>query len=66
MLAKRPQVVALNKVDIPESKVNIKRFKKSFSKIKIYPISAATGEGVKELLESVYKKVKSVKRYGKI
>ena len=65
-LAKRPQVVALNKVDIPESKVNIKRFKKSFSKIKIYPISAATGEGVKELLESVYKKVKSVKRYGKI
>lgn len=64
-LAKKPQIVALNKIDIPEAKDNIKRFKKSYPKIKVCPISAATGEGISALLEAAYKKVVSIKKYGK-
>lgn len=62
LLTAKPQIVALNKVDITEAKANIKKFKKSFPKIKIFPVSAVTGEGIKELLDAVYKKVKSLKK----
>lgn len=60
-LISKPQVVALNKIDMPDSKKNILKFKKTVSKVKAFPISAASGEGVKELLNAVYKKVKSLK-----
>ncbi|MCX5687046.1 MAG: GTPase ObgE [Candidatus Omnitrophica bacterium] len=55
-LVKRPQVIAVNKMDIPEASEHLKEFKKKVKKI-IYPISCATGEGIKELLEAVYKKL---------
>jgi GTPase len=55
-LMKRPQVIAVNKMDIPQAKENLKAFKKKVKK-KVYPISCATGEGIKELLEAVYKKL---------
>ena len=52
-LAKRPQVVALNKIDIEGAGKNVKKFRKEFPKVKMFPISAATGKGVKELLTAV-------------
>ena len=55
-LLKRPQVIAANKMDLPLAPENLKDFKKKVKK-KIYPISCATGEGIKELLEAVYKKL---------
>ncbi|MDP2920788.1 MAG: GTPase ObgE [Candidatus Omnitrophota bacterium] len=55
-LVKRPQVIAVNKMDIPEAKENLKAFRKKVRK-KIYPVSCVTGEGIKELLEAVYKKL---------
>ena len=55
-LGKRPQVIAVNKMDIPEAKENLKAFRKKIKKT-IYPISCVTGEGIKELLEAVYKKL---------
>lgn len=50
-LAGKPQIIAANKMDIPESNENLERIKKEFKDkgIEIYPISAATGEGIKEL-----------------
>ena len=60
-LAKKPQVIALNKMDIPVAAENLKKFRKRMPKTKVYPISAVTKEGVKELLDAVYKKVKSLK-----
>jgi GTP-binding protein len=51
----KPQIIALNKIDIPQAKDNIKAFKKKFPRKKVFPISAATGEGVKELLKEVRK-----------
>ncbi len=55
-LLKRPQIIAANKMDLPLASENLKDFKKKVKK-KIYPISCATGEGIKELLEAVYKKL---------
>ena len=58
-LVSRPQVVALNKADLKSAKANIRDFKKTFPRIKVFPVSALTGDGVKELLAAVYKKIKS-------
>ncbi len=57
-LAKLPQVVALNKIDIPASRENVKRFRKAFPRVKAFSISGLTGRGVKELLAAVYKKLR--------
>jgi len=63
-LIKKPQFLVLNKADLEQSKVNIKKFKKHVSGVKMFPISAVTGEGVKELLAAVYRKVSSLKKNG--
>ncbi|MBU4205187.1 GTPase ObgE [Patescibacteria group bacterium] len=55
-LLKRPQILAANKMDLPDASENLKRFKAKVKK-KIYPISCVTGEGIKELLEAVHKKL---------
>ena len=61
-LTKKPQIIALNKCDIDLSKENVKKFKKRIRGKKVYVLSAATGEGIKELLSAVYKNVKSLKK----
>lgn len=59
-LAKKKEVIIVNKIDLnPESKI-VKELTKKLHK-KIFAISAATGEGVKELSESMWKKVRKVK-----
>lgn len=51
-LLKRPQVLAANKMDMPQAAENLKLFRKKIRK-RIYPISCVTGQGIKELLEAV-------------
>lgn len=63
-LIKKPQFIALNKSDIEAANDNIKKFKKHIRGIKVFPISAFTGDGVKELLRAVYKKVAALKKDG--
>ena len=59
-LAKKKEVIVVNKIDLnPESKI-VKELTKKLHK-KVFAISAATGEGVKELSELLWKKVKTVK-----
>lgn len=55
-LGKRPQIVAGNKMDLPEAQENLKEFTKLMEKedLPFYPISTVTGEGVKPLLEKAY------------
>jgi len=53
-LAEKPQVLACNKMDLPGAKENLEAFKKKINK-RVFPISASTGEGVKELLEEVFR-----------
>lgn len=60
-LAKKIQIIALNKIDLPEAGENLKVFKSKVPGKKVLPISALTGEGIKELLNECYKKLHRLK-----
>lgn len=62
LLAKRPQVVAANKSDIPGYEENLDRFRKAVEAdgIKVFQISAATGKGLKELIYHVAARLKEL------
>ncbi len=54
-LSKRKQVVVCNKCDVFGAEENLKLFKKKFGrKYKIYPITAVTGEGTRELIDGIF------------
>lgn len=52
VLASRPQIVAANKTDIPEAEENLKVFSQTVEGLgyRVFPVSAATNKGLKELL----------------
>ena len=54
-LADRPTLVAANKMDLPGAEENLRRLRAHFegTDIGVYPISAATGEGLDELMNAV-------------
>jgi GTP-binding protein len=54
-LAGRPQVVAVNKIDIPEVRERIAGIKAKFrdAGVTVIPVSASTGEGLRELVAKV-------------
>lgn len=56
-LIRKIQFIALNKSDLWQAKENIKKFEKHLRSSKVYPVSAVTGKGVKELLNAVYKEI---------
>ena len=55
-LAQRTQIVALSKMDIPETREAYPALKKKFArkKIELHAVSAATGEGVPAVLEKIW------------
>ena len=55
LLTKLPQIVALNKIDMPEAAANLERVQEYFGKRKVFPISAVTGEGVSLLIQQAYR-----------
>ena len=63
-LIKRPQIIAANKIDAiyEDGESPIDKLKAEFEPqgIKVYPISAVSGQGVKELLYAVYGLLKTV------
>ncbi|MFA4981179.1 MAG: GTPase ObgE [Candidatus Omnitrophota bacterium] len=61
-LAKKTQVIAPNKIDCPESKANLAAFKKRFGRRKLFPISAVAGDGIKELLNEICKRLKEASK----
>ena len=67
-LTKKPQVVAANKIDIPGSHDNFKRLKSVLGErgVKVFPISAATNQGLDELLNYVSKRLRELEElYGR-
>lgn len=58
-LEERPQIVAANKTDIIQDEAAYKRFLEKMEKrgIEVFPISAATGRGVKELMLKVFEEL---------
>jgi GTP-binding protein len=59
-LAKRPQVVVVNKTDLPDVKARLAQIKEAFREADIDPIfiSAVTGSGLKELINETWKLLK--------
>lgn len=63
VLAKKPQVIAANKMDIGnEARANLKKFKASFKTKRIVPISALNAQGLEELLKEVARVLSSVRK----
>jgi len=56
-LAKKPQIIAVTKMDVPDSKEKLAELRRSFARRKVRPevlaISAVTGEGMEKLLDAV-------------
>ncbi|MCK4292770.1 MAG: Obg family GTPase CgtA, partial [Planctomycetes bacterium] len=60
ILAQKQQIIIANKIDLdPEGKI-AKDLEKRLNKT-VYPISAVTGKGIKELSELLWQKVKDIK-----
>ena len=61
-LAERPQLVALSKMDVTETRESYDDWRARFAArgIALHAVSAATGDGVRPLLEEVYKRVRPV------
>lgn len=55
-LDRKPQVIAANKMDLEASAENLRRFQKGVKR-RVYEISALKGEGLKELMEGVERKL---------
>ena len=55
LLTKLPQIIALNKIDMPEAEANLARVEAYFGKRKVFPISAITGDGVNALMHQAYR-----------
>lgn len=55
----KPQIVALNKIDLPHVRERVKKEVARFKKkgIILHPFSAATGEGIKEILNEIIEKL---------
>jgi GTP-binding protein len=60
-MIEKPQIVAINKTDLPVTKERIQAERDTFEKegITIFPISAITGEGIKALMGEIAKKLKT-------
>jgi GTPase len=60
-LAKKSQIVALNKIDLESDPSKIAALKNKLKKYKVFTISAVTFDGVKELIYEVYKMLGKIK-----
>lgn len=61
ILTDLPQLIALNKTDVPEAEANIALVQAYFDKRKVFPISAITGDGVDELMHQAYRSLQYLK-----
>lgn len=61
-LAEKSQVIAANKMDVPGAEENLEAFKKRIEPLgyRIFPISAATNKGLKELMSYVGERLKEI------
>jgi len=63
-LTERPQVVVANKMDIPQSEENLAKFREQVGdEVQIFPISAVTRQGLRELLFTVADLVESTPEF---
>jgi GTP-binding protein len=59
-LAAKPEIIVANKIDLDPGGKIVKELKEKL-RHQVYPISAVTGSGIKELTELLWQKVKDIK-----
>ena len=61
-LAAKPQIVAINKIDLPETRENLPRLVAALAadEYPVVAISAVTGEGVRDLLRQVFERLREL------
>jgi GTP-binding protein len=61
VLAQKPQIVAVNKIDLPEVQARLLQIKDSFKSrgVKVYFISGVTGQGIPELMSAIVEMLES-------
>ncbi|MFJ7974760.1 GTPase ObgE [Peribacillus sp. JNUCC 23] len=63
-LTERPQVIVASKMDMPDSEENLQNFKEQLTDdYPIFPISAVTREGIRELLYAVVDKIEETPEF---
>ncbi|MCK0471141.1 GTPase ObgE [Halalkalibacter sp. APA_J-10(15)] len=63
-LLERPQIIVANKMDMPESEENLEKFKEKLTEdYSIYPISAVTKQGLRELLLTIADKIEETPEF---
>ncbi|GEN85501.1 GTPase ObgE [Oceanobacillus sojae] len=63
-LLTRPQIIAANKMDMPDAEENLKEFKEKLGEeLPIYRISAVTKDGLRDLLFAVADKLEEIPKY---
>lgn len=62
-LINKEQIVAANKIDLPESQQVWEKFRSQVNDRKVIPISAATGEGINHLLDAIIEKLSQLPKY---
>ncbi|MFL6555549.1 MAG: GTPase ObgE, partial [Bacillus sp. (in: firmicutes)] len=63
-LTERPQIIVANKMDMPEAEENLKKFKEQLEEdYPIFPISAVTRKGLRELLFAVADKIEETPEF---
>lgn len=53
-LIRLPQLIVLNKIDLPDAQTNLQRVKDYFGKRRVFPVSAVTGDGIARLVRATY------------
>lgn len=63
-LTERPQIIVANKMDIPDAEENLQKFKERLEEdYPIFPISAITRKGLRELLFSIADKIEETPEF---
>lgn len=68
LLTEKPEIVVLNKIDLPEIRSRIEEVRRTFEArgLPFFAISAHTGEGVKELVQEVGRRLEALKSHERI
>ena len=63
-LTERPQVVVANKMDMPDAAEHLEAFKEAFPELEVFEISAATRQGLRDLLFRIADLVDATPEFG--
>ena len=58
----KPQIILANKMDMPNAKENLQKFKEKIANIEIYPISGVTGEGIDIVINRLADMLDNIKK----